>query len=454
MSAWFAAMDDRLNPILVKEVRQSLRSRSTLLVIGAALLVQLFALYLFAVNDSSSPGASFFGVIMTVFIFGSFILCAVFCQRFSLERREDNLDYTYITTLSPLRIVSGKFVSVLVMELMLFSLCLPFFVMSYYLGGIDLSTILLRSAMVLLLMLPCIMLGLLIGSSGKKGSVVLFVLLCFVVNIFLTVFLMQGADRNFFPLILVASLWALALLGVLTVAAISNLNANRVGGMRIFLAVSAVAGFPVFELVAGRSIQYKVTDYAGTYFCWWIAISALLTMISSVEPSQPSRRILAELHSSSPVIYWLRRLFSGAAVSGFLLGLLLLALASGGMLWLAKEMSQECYSFVSFGGYAVFYAGFTIFLNRVIEHWTSRFSGIGCLIITGIIFCAVPVLTSVLFRSDLASLSRPPWEMWGAVFCLQFQDYTFVYHVSLCLALAGILFALPSMIAYFRLKKE
>lgn len=454
MNAWFASLDDRLNPILVKEVRQSLRSRATLLVIGAALLVQLFALYLFAVsNEKSNPGGNFFSVIMTVFILGSFILCAVFCQRFSLEKREDNLDFTYITTLSPRRIVGGKFVSALVMELMLFSLCLPFMVMSYYLGGIDLSSILLRSAMTFTIMLPCIMFGLLIGSSGKKGSIVLFALLCFFINIFLTGFILRGGEHNLFPLILVFSLWVLALLGVLTVAAVGNLNANRVGGMRIFLAVSAVAGFPVFELVAGRSIQYKVTDYAGTYFCWWIAISALLIMISSVEPSQPSRRILAGFHSSTPVIYWLKRLFSGSAVSGFLLGLGLFALAFGGMLWLTREMAPEYYSLVSFGCYAVFYAGFTIFLNRVIEHWTSRFSGIGCLIITGIIFCAIPVLTSALFRSDLGRASRPPWEMWGAVFCLQFRDYTFVYHVSLWLALAGMLFALPSLIAYFRLKK-
>lgn len=455
MNAWFANLDDRLNPILVKEIRQSLRGRSALLVIGAALIVQLLALYLFAINtDAKDLGAGFFKVILTVFIFGSFILIAVFCQRFSLEKRESDLDLACITTLSPWQIVIGKFVSALVMELMLFSLCLPFMVMSYYLGGIDLSSILLRSAILLLLMLPCIMLGLLIGASGKKSSVVLFVLMFFFLYGYAMAVLEMVARFDFMPMIVAGVLWSLGFLGVLTLAAVGNINSNRVRGLRIYIAVSAFVAFPLFYYLCIMTMQCKGDGFGSQYFDAIILFAGLLLLTAAVEPGMPSRRILAEVRSPNVVIYWLKRLFAGSAVSGFLLGLLLLAIGAAGRLAAAPAAETSAYTLVGVGCYMVFYSGFTIFLNRLIEHWTLRFSGVGCLIVTGILFCALPGFISSLARPDLERLARPPWELWGSVFSLNFRDGMFCFYISLGFALAGLLFAVPSMVAYFQLKKE
>ncbi len=453
MNAWFANLDDRLNPILVKEIRQSLRGRSALLVIGAALLVQLLSLYLFAVNmNDKEPGAGFFKVILAVFIFGSFILIAVFCQRFSLEKRESDLDLACITTLSPSQIVIGKFVSALVMELMLFSLCLPFMVMSYYLGGIDLSSILLRSAVLLSAILPCIMLGLLIGAGGKKGSVVLFVILFFFLYGYVMAMLELVARFDFIPMIFAGVLWLLGFLGVLTLAAVGNINSNRVRGLRIYIVASAVLVFPLLISLYAMSMRSKIDHFGSQYFCSIILFAGLLLLTAAVEPGMPSRRILAEVRSSNVVIYWLKRLFSGSAVSGFLLGLLLLGAGVAGRLAVSPSDANG-YSIIGVGCYMVFYAGFTIFLNRLIEHWTLRFSGVGCLIGTGLLFCALPGFVSSLVRSDLERMARPPWELWGSVFSLNFRDGMFSFYISLGFALAGLLFALPSMITYFKLKK-
>jgi hypothetical protein len=61
--------------------------------------------------------------------------------RLAGERQEANLDLLYVTTLTPQRIIRGKFLCGAYMAVLFFSACMPFMVFTNLLRGIDLPTI-------------------------------------------------------------------------------------------------------------------------------------------------------------------------------------------------------------------------------------------------------------------------------------------------------------------------
>ncbi len=141
-----------LNPIVVKELRQAVRSR---FVIGILMFFLLFlvggtgvTLLITSVNNATSSasqfgaGKSLFTVLFSVLM----VVCTLFIPiyvavRLGTERDKDGVDLFFITTLSPAAIVRGKFFSALLLVALLFSVCMPFMTLTYLLRGIDLPTI-------------------------------------------------------------------------------------------------------------------------------------------------------------------------------------------------------------------------------------------------------------------------------------------------------------------------
>ena len=66
--------------------------------------------------------------------------------RLSLERNDANIDLLFITTIRPAGIIRGKYFSAMALTLLIFSACMPFMVLTYLLGGVDLPTIFLLLA--------------------------------------------------------------------------------------------------------------------------------------------------------------------------------------------------------------------------------------------------------------------------------------------------------------------
>lgn len=163
-----------LNPVMVKELRQSVRSRfvNSIIVFFLLALLLVTGVFLFtaSVNRLSSSvadmnaGAILFGIIMGVLGIACLLVPGYASQRFSRERFDANPDLMFTTTLTPGRIIRGKFLANYSIVILLLSLCLPFMALSYLLRGIDLVAmggavlILLASSAVFL------MLGLLVGS--------------------------------------------------------------------------------------------------------------------------------------------------------------------------------------------------------------------------------------------------------------------------------------------------
>jgi hypothetical protein len=146
-------LDDWVNPIVVRELRQAVKSR---LVTGALLLfvslqVIILGIFLVARELSDTPGAIDFRAGARMFLVLQGILlgtCMVLVPgvagaRLGAERSDTNVDLMFISSLTPRAIVWGKFLSAVILALLIFSACAPFMTFTYLLRGIDIPTILL-----------------------------------------------------------------------------------------------------------------------------------------------------------------------------------------------------------------------------------------------------------------------------------------------------------------------
>lgn len=139
---WWQGFDDRLNPIVVRELRQSVRGRFTLIAFMLFLVVMLLTSALFvANNEASGPELAqiMFAILMVVCIL---LIPFMFGVRSALEREREQMDLLFVSTLSPNRIVGGKLIAASVVSLLFFSAAAPFLTLTYFLRGVDVLTIL------------------------------------------------------------------------------------------------------------------------------------------------------------------------------------------------------------------------------------------------------------------------------------------------------------------------
>ena len=141
----FAALDNKVNPIAVKEMRQAVRSRYITLLLQLYLLIELlmtgFYLLTIDTNDLSSGGLDLFVPLMILLFIANLICVPVYTStRLAKEVREN--DAMFSTTLTPMQIVRGKFLCGLFISLLLFSAAAPFVILTYLLRGLDISQIL------------------------------------------------------------------------------------------------------------------------------------------------------------------------------------------------------------------------------------------------------------------------------------------------------------------------
>ena len=242
-------LSDYLNPVLVKEIRQSFHNRFILFTMAGLLTGQMIALvavrYAWDASEMLNRPVGEFLLVPLILLLGACVYCVCGLAgelRFTAERRDRELDFTAITTLSPFRILSGKLAGVLVMALFLISLCLPFLVISYFLRGIEMRAMLLTILILFFLALAFSQLGILCGSAGKRGmaGVYAYLTMQFLPGMFVLMNVMRF--RGFsgdFPLLLFSVFCILLILSalcfVLSVAIISPAASNRMMPIRIYL---------------------------------------------------------------------------------------------------------------------------------------------------------------------------------------------------------------------------
>lgn len=162
--------DARMNPVVVKELRQAVTGRLVPALLLLFLAVELFVMVLWLMPKADGTinfqaGRDAFLTMHTILLAACLLFIPIAAAvRFSLERSDANVDLLFITTIRPRTIVVGKFLSAMVVATLLYSACLPFLSLTYLLRGIDLPTIALTMAVGYLVLAESVLLGLMLAS--------------------------------------------------------------------------------------------------------------------------------------------------------------------------------------------------------------------------------------------------------------------------------------------------
>src|SRR5579875_2892241 len=174
-------LDDLLNPIAVKELRQAVKSRIVVSALMLSLLVQLSVL-LFTLSFSAShalvssnlyAGREIFLILQGILLGTCMLLVPSYAGvRLAAEHSDTNVDLLFISTLRPRSIIAGKLQASVILILLIFSACAPFMTFTYLLRGIDIPSIVLILALdflaVLLAAQGAIFLGAVPANMGLK----------------------------------------------------------------------------------------------------------------------------------------------------------------------------------------------------------------------------------------------------------------------------------------------
>lgn len=152
--SWFGSLEhtvaDRLNPIVLRELRQMTRNNFVVglvicLLIAFFLISSIFLTtqlsggsYSVASWKDQGMGAELLGTLFLVLAAGCITLVPVYVAfRFWWERCKYNFDLMYISTLPPSSIVWGKLLAALHLSSLVVAVCLPFMALTYFLRGVD-----------------------------------------------------------------------------------------------------------------------------------------------------------------------------------------------------------------------------------------------------------------------------------------------------------------------------
>ncbi len=131
---------DYLSPVLVKELRQGLRSKvfTGWFLLTQILMIGTVIMGLIAVNAGKSTegyNGLFWSMVGLLLLF---VLPGRGIHSISREVEQNTMELVMLTRLTAWRIVFGKWLSYGSQILLLFSSILPYFILRYYLGGINL----------------------------------------------------------------------------------------------------------------------------------------------------------------------------------------------------------------------------------------------------------------------------------------------------------------------------
>ena len=351
-------LSDYLNPLLVKETRQALKSRQFALVFVLLLLVCWVITFFFL--SMAGPGIYyaaagrsllFFYFIVMIFPLVVIVPFSAF-RSLASEREENTYDLLSVSTLSPHQIVRGKLASALVQDGVYLSAVAPCIAFSYLLRGVDLltiGTVLLYSSLysVSLAMIGLFLAGL---SRKKQGQIllsVLFVAGLFIgiiaaINIGMELLFQSGSiDVEEFWIVNLAfitnfvTLFALVYLA--TVALISSSSENRSTPLRYAMLAQQVVfiGWMAFAWLMNNYDDEVLEVLLVLSIIFWYFMGSLLTT-ESKELSNRVRRSLPQ----SQLGRMLRGLFNPGPGTGYFF-----AVANVTALCMLVSMALVCVEF-------------------------------------------------------------------------------------------------------------
>lgn len=438
-------LDDAINPIVVKELRQAVQSRFVSVALLLFLGVQLSLLGFFLSSSMSGrqaegidlhAGRDLFTMIQVILL----LTCMVFVPayagiRLAAEHSDTNVDLLFISTLRPRSIILGKFLATLVLIGLVFSACAPFMAFSYLLRGIDLPTVLLVLAADALVVLGTAQLAIFLATIlvprpvkaliGMVGGGCMLVMMSITMGM-TTALIQQGPgfeldswDNFWGPVLAGAGSFAglMGLFFVWSVAVISPPSANRALTVRLYLlAFWLVSGL----LMAGWSHLLKTPEPLYIWMCVLVVIFCVQLMQAINEREQWSPRVARTI----PRRLWLRLpaflLYSGAAGGVlFAVGLMTLTLLATlawhvkhpAMLGKGPKLLTVAEAMLELSLYTICYSlsGVLLRCYVLVGRIKPLFTWIVSLILFGLLSAGPYIFDFMLYYDDTGHRIDPSW---------------------------------------------
>ncbi|MEO1497186.1 MAG: hypothetical protein AAFV43_08560 [Planctomycetota bacterium] len=314
-----AAISDRLNPILIREARQALKSRQFTL---------WFVLLLVACWITTIGGVALVGPSIYYISAGGILLRAYYAvlllpltviipfsayRSLAAEQEENTRDLLEVSTLSHWQIVNGKLGSAAMQMAMYLAALAPCIAFTYLLRGVDLVTIVLLLVYAVLACLGLSAVGLLLAASQRQKRGQNFLSVLFAGALFFTYSSLfgvamgvmsldptdRGAEWFFWVHAGAASVYftSVAVIYVAAAGLCTFASANRSTPLRVAIvaqqavAVAWIAGLLAIDERVDRGTMYVAFATVAVY---WFGVGAVLTG----EPAQLSQRVRRKLPDS------------------------------------------------------------------------------------------------------------------------------------------------------------
>lgn len=356
LDRWCAGISDSLNPILIKETRQALKSRQFVITFSALLIAALGWTVIGSLSMMpqiyTEPSAQRMLTGYYIVLAIPMLLIVPLAAFRSLEGEIDDgtLELLSITILSPRQIVLGKLASAMLQMLLYFIALLPCVAYAYTLRGVDLPTTMLMVGMlgvagVLMTIVALVLAPLSRSRTGRIATLLALLLLLLLVEYFvglLVIAMIQFGNPvpPDWTIYLVAFVLMNAVsLGILMLAAaaaqLTPESENRSTPLRIGMLIqsSVMIGLTAFALAAFRDER----QIGGVFLVTLLALAGLWTLAGSMfaaEPATMTPRIRRELPNS----FFARMLFTflspGPATGLVFTSLVVIVIASAGYLGL------------------------------------------------------------------------------------------------------------------------
>ncbi len=449
----FEAIGDALNPILVKETRQALKSRQFLITFSLLLLasfgwsvagsmMQMPDIYYTPSAPRLLAGYYFLLAVPMLFV----VPLAAY-RSLASEIDDGTLELLRVTTLTPMQIVVGKLCSALLQMMIYFVTLIPCVAYAYALRGTDLPSLGVLLGLVLLAAVQMTVVGLFLAplSSGRAGQ--LTALIALVAALLIAELYVGQQAMDLISQSNVLSPWARAFLsfsGVALVACNSYVLlsaasallapacANRSTKLRVALLVQQLAvcgllGYAVMEMHSAASFAsvrgwpsltlLEVVPWIGVaYAVYWLLIGAMMAAESPVL----TPRVRREMPRSFVGRAFLTFLMPGPAT-----GVVLAAMGGGsallfvwGGVWYLEParwtalMGIGRFSLAAFGYICIF-----LVLTRWSAMWLRRFTdfrpavGLALLAILGLVTSIVPYSIYMLVNDFPSSPTYSNWQL-------------------------------------------
>lgn len=304
-------LGDRINPIVVKELRQAVQSRFVIATLLTLLSVQIVAIGIYILASGSSlfgfdAGRQAFLMLFAVLQSIGMIFTPLYTgARLAAERSDTNVDLLFITTIKPRSIIAGKMFTAVTLTALIYSACMPFMTFTYFLRGIDLPSIFISLGVGFVVVIACVQAAVFVAlipvNRALKVIFGLVALIAFGVAYFVTMFGVNDLiGRGFLArfswqlavLLGVLTVFLIGLLFMMSVALIMPVSSNRALPVRLFITA-------VWLLTGAAALTNSAIDKDHRLLIAWLVafeiIFALSIFVAVSERDQPGRRVLRSI---------------------------------------------------------------------------------------------------------------------------------------------------------------